>query len=682
MDDKIKIVKEAYEEARSAWSDFMSKMKEDFEFKMSKQWDDATFADLTSRGIPALVINLILKNINLISGYQRQNKPDIRVLPIETSDEYTAEVLSRVVKWVMMDRNGDFVVSDAFKDAIIGGLAWLHPYMSFDSDYLNGDILLRKASPFEILPDPFFTERDLSDCDYIFRHRKISKTKLKKLFPKFKKQIDAMKGSMSDDVAFSENATVPSDQGNKILVVEYWYRDYDDVTVVVNTIDETDSYQWTESKDELKEFLEANPLYVSTTKSMPVIKLIQLVGDDLVVYDGPNPYGSNEFPFIPILCFYESSYSEWVHKLQGIVRPLKDLQREKNKRRSQAMQSINAMPGAGWMVEKNAVDDPNVLRELGGTQKIVELNPGRMGGIQPIAPPAIPASYIEMERMFSEDITLVGANPDLLGQILERGAAGITIQLRQKQGLTAIQEVFDSLSFSMRVLGRRMIEYIVKHFSEDKIKRILGDDYIFGAKIKGLEEQLKMIVQQQIQVPQIQPQISESDENAYALTSDEGKQILEEQKKNEQMLAMEQSVNQQMEQQQMQFQEVKRQLDAAKAEEQAFWDNFDRMRDGARFDCAVDETINSSTYRAATLSMLTQLAQYKMPVPFEMILEYMDLPKSAKEKWKQMAAQQQQAAMLQQMAVQNMRGAIPGNAGAVTGETPLETGMQIDPRLQ
>jgi len=678
MDDRVTLVKEAYNEARSAWEGFMSLMKEDFDFKMSEQWSSKDLKELNDKGVPALVINLILKNINLVSGYQRQNKPDIRVIPIETSDEYTAEVLSRCIKWIMMDRNGDFTVSDAFKDAIIGGLSWLNPYVDFDHDYLNGDIMLKKESGFGILPDPHFTERDLSDCDYIIRHRRLSKIKLKKLYPKYKKEIEALTGSFADDSGFREDVVVPSDRGNKIMVVEYWYRDYETATVVVNTVDETDSYQWNDSKGDLKMFLDANPLYVSAQKEIPVMKLITIVGDDLITYDGPSPYGGDDFPFIPIFCFYESACADWDKKLQGLVRPLKDLQREKNKRRSQAMQAINTMPNAGWYAEKNAVDDINVLKELGGSQKIVELNPGKMGSVAPIPPPQIPASIVEMERMFSEDMTLVGANPDLLGQILERGAAGITIQLRQKQGLTAIQEVFDSLSYSLRTLGRRMIRYVVENFSEDKIKRILGDDYIYGQRIKDIEKQIKAVVQQQIQIPDMPAPVGEDDEAVFQALSPEGKELMMGQKRDEQMSGIEQSVNAQMKQQQDSIQALKMQLDEVRAEEKEFWDNFDRMRDGARFDCAVDETISSPTYRASILSMLTQLAQYKQPVPFEMILEYMDLPKSAKEKWKNMAAAQQQAQLLQELAVSNMRGAIPGNPQAVTGGTPLETGMNVN----
>lgn len=651
-DELLQEVLTAYDEAKSAWSGFFSECKEDWKFKMSDQWSESDKSILKSKNLPMLSINHIFKNINLLSGYQRQNRGEIKVFPIEGSDEMKAEVLNQVIKWILVDKNVNFTVSDAFKDNLVGGIGWLHPYLIFDDDPLCGDIVVKKISPFDILPDPHFTERDLSDCDYIIRHRKVSKNKLKRLYPKYAKQIGDMKGSPVDK-EYTENTDVPSDQGNHLRVIEYWYRVYEEVTTLFNASDPEDSWIWDGSKGELKEFLAANPDIVSIKSTKPLIKLATIVSDTLMVYDDYSPHGGSTYPFIPIFGYYESSYSDWQLKLHGVVRVLKDLQREKNKRRSNVMAALNTMPHSGWMMEKGAVDDKAVLAQSAGAGKIIERNPGK--ALEKIPTPEVPMSLIQMETMFDNDIQVVGNNPDMLGQMSDKGAPGVVLQLRQRQGLTSVQELFDSLSDAQRALGRRLIDMIVRNFTTQKIKRILGDDFIYTKQIKELQSQAKALMDQVPVVPDIPMEVTPEDEQIYQVASEGARQVLEEQKVQERDLKQDYAVQKQIfavKQQQILLQN---QIKKLQEEEAAFWEDFDKVKNSARFDVTIDETISSQTYRASTLVMLTQMQQYGLPVPPSMILDYMELPKSAKDRYLKEMQQQQAAMAQQQMAMQQMK---------------------------
>jgi hypothetical protein len=71
----------------------------------------------------------------------------------------------------------------------------------------------------------------------------------------------------------------------------------------------------------------------------------------------------------------------------------------------------------------------------------------------------------------------MGLNADLLGMSGQQGgsgmnAPGITVQMRQKQGLAAVQSLFDNLSGAKRALGNYMIKMIVDNFTPEKITRI------------------------------------------------------------------------------------------------------------------------------------------------------------------------------------------------------------------
>jgi len=652
MDDELKKeILTSYDEAKSAWSGYITECKEDWKFKMSDQWSATDKAILSAKNMPMLSINHIFKNINLLSGYQRQNRGEIKVFPIEGSDEMKAEVLNMVIKWILVDKNVNFTVSDAFKDSLIGGIAWLHPYLVYDDDPINGDIIVKKISPFDILPDPHFTERNLSDCDYIIRHRKVSKNKLKRLYPKYSKEIQEMKGAPIDKYELTENTVVPSDQGNHLLVIEYWYRDYEEQTILVNTTDPEDTEKWDKSKGELKDFLTQNPDIAAIKNTVPIMKLAVMIEDSLIVYDGNSPFKGGDYPFIPIFSFYESSYSDWKLKLHGMVRPLKDLQREKNKRRSNIMAAIQTMPHSGWIMDRNAVDDKAVLAQSAGAGKIIEKNPGK--ALEQIRPPDVPMSLIQMETMFDNDIQVVGNNPDMLGQMSDKGAPGVVLQLRQRQGLTSVQELFDSLSDAQRTLGRRLIDMIVRNFSTQKIKRILGDDFQYTKQIKELQAQLKELSKQVPVVPDIPIETTPEDDIVYQNVSPQAQQIFEDQKMQERDVRQEHAVQKQIYAVRQQAMLIKNEMKNLQAEEQAFWVDFDKVKNTARFDVTVDETIGSQTYRASILTMLTQMKQYGMYVPDAMILDYMELSKSAKDRY--LKEMQQQQAMMQQQQMAQMQ---------------------------
>ena len=657
LNDRVKEVNTAKAEAISGWQSYFDECREDWKFKMGDQWSDKDKTELSIKNLPMLSINHIFKNINLVKGYQRQNRSEMKVRPIEGSDEMTAEVLNMVIKWILVDRNVNFTISDGFGDAAIGGLGWLNPYLNFDKDPLNGDIVVKKVSPFNILPDPHFTERDLSDCDYIIRYQRVSKQKLKRLYPKYKEEIEKITGSITRNDGMAEDVIVPSDNGNVVNVVEYWHRVYEDVTMVVNTNDPEDMEMWDGSKGDLNEFLATSPDLTSIKMTKPVMRLAIVVEEKLLVYDGYSPLGGSDYPFIPIFCFYESSYSDWDLKLHGLVRPLKDLQREKNKRRSQIMQAINTMPHSGWIADRGAVDDRAELAKAAGAGRIIFKNPGK--SLEPIRPPEVPMALIQMETASDNDIQIVGANPDMLGQMNERGAPGVTIQLRQKQGLIAIQEIFDSLSDAQRELGRRLVEMIVRNFPTEKIKRIIGDDFVFTQKIKELQAQLKELSQNVPIVPDIPIEVTPEDEEIHKQASPMAKQIMEEDIQNEREVQQEYAVQQQMMQVKQQMMLIKNEIAKIEAEESEFWKNFEKVKNTGRFDISIDETAASPTYRASIRGDLMQMQQYGMPVPPEMMLDNMEIPKTVKDKYIKLIKEQQmmQAQMAQMQAAPKQQAA-------------------------
>lgn len=466
--EHITVVQECF----SKWKPLFDEMKDDYRMKLGDQWKDEDAAYLQSKGRPALVINHTKKQIDTIAGHQRQNSADIKVFPVEADDEQMAEIYSKTIKWTMNNMGANYYASLAFEDAITGGIGWLAPDMEYHKDMLNGDIIMKRVSPFRVMIDPFFEDPLLTDAEYVIYFNYITKQKAKAIYPQFAGEIDSMSSAQSFGVL-----APTGDLKGKVLVSERWYRTYEKRKFLVNltTGDVLETTQ--ENADAIAQAIQVGMQngyqYDEIQRDVPVMRNCTVLNDRVLVEDGVAPVSMSMFPYIPILSYYDASYNDLKWKIQGLVRCLKDPQREKNKLRSKFMAAVNTMPFGKIAVEKGSIDSPQALLNNEDANEIIEVNQGKSMP-QQIMLQQFPAALFQLEQNFSEEMRTIGMNADLLGIMQEKGAAGVTVQLRQKQGITSIQALFDNLSQSKRMLGKYMIELINQNYTPEKLQRITG----------------------------------------------------------------------------------------------------------------------------------------------------------------------------------------------------------------
>jgi hypothetical protein len=70
--------------AEEAESEIRSLALEDLEFRAGKQWPDAVSQERQRDGRPCLVINRIPQFIQQVTNDQRQNRPSIKVHPVDS----------------------------------------------------------------------------------------------------------------------------------------------------------------------------------------------------------------------------------------------------------------------------------------------------------------------------------------------------------------------------------------------------------------------------------------------------------------------------------------------------------------------------------------------------------------------------------------------------------------------
>lgn len=460
-------VVKGFEDTAREWRSTFQEFEEDFKFKLGDQWSAGEREKMKKR--PMVVLNRILKTVKVITGFQSQNFADITVLPEESSDTDRAQVYSHVIKWLISQRSNKRHICDAFSDGVTCGLGWISVDLVYENDLVNGDIVIGHPSPFSIMPDPTFGEPDLSDAQYVYRHAWLTKDQAKIMYPEATAVINEVK---EEDPKDSDTPQSPRKKGAKrILVIEKWYRTVEERKTVLdrNTMEVVDV------TDMDPMLIEAQfPGSSIITKNIPTIKLTTVAKGGGILYDGDHPHKTDEFPFVPVFGYYDSSYNDLTLRMQGIVRALKDPQREKNKRRSQIMQSVLSMPYGGLMYQDGAFDKlPDWDVTKGGVKFLRVLD---FSKIKEIKAAELPNSIVSLEQMSDQDMVTIGPNPDILGDQMSKSEPGINIQLRQKQGMMAVQEFFENLSFAKKTLGRYLIKMVNANFETEKIVRITGAD--------------------------------------------------------------------------------------------------------------------------------------------------------------------------------------------------------------
>lgn len=476
MDDALKDIADARKESWQKYGRFLDQAEEDQKVALGDQWKPGDKSKLAKEGRPALNINLVGKGCRVISAQQRQNPMDIAYYPVDGTDQAGADVYTKTSKWLFTNGRYAMTRNLAFDDTIYTGIGWMVPEMCYDYDPLYGDIILNHDSIYSILPDPYLTKMDLEDCDYIIRQKFLSKNKVKSLHPKHAKDIENMDGgkAISDfkKVVYSED---------KLYVTERWYRDYEDIKILMNP-DTMESMVWNGTENDLRAKMAINPNLQNARmleRKIPVIKLQIGINDDLLVHDGdvPDGYSLTKYPFIPLWGFFTPHYNEddWHMKLFGYARALIDSQREKNKTRSILMDILNRSLRGRFFYEKGAIVD---VEKINGTRgDPIEIESGYWEKFKEMQSPSIDSAMVQMEQMHTQDMKEEGLNPDLL--MVEGGSAASaptsSLELRRQQGMMPVQPLFDNLAYGNRQLGNYNID-LINMWPKAKLQKIIGDD--------------------------------------------------------------------------------------------------------------------------------------------------------------------------------------------------------------
>jgi hypothetical protein len=471
--DVIQDFGEAYERAYMLWNTYYAEAYKDLSYYLGNQWSLEELAYLNNQRRSSFTYNKIRRVINLVQGFQRKNRLATIASPVQDAATNTADILSDTIQAVMTQADGYEMISDAFKGSLTTGLSFISPYMDYRDDPVSGDIKFHLDEWNAVILDPFFTKRDLSDCGFVARRKFMGRTDVISLHPDKEDLIMALPwGSRDDKFTYMPFARQWGMQ--KLLnYTEYWKTVWEtkDVIVDMNT---GETQEWKGDRKRLRLIKDMVPDIELIRKPVRSVEL-GVICEGQLLYYGKDPMGMDDYSFVPFMSIFEPSYDLYTWKLQSLVRILRDPQTEINKRRSKMVDSIDAQLNSGWIAKTGAVSNNASLFKSGNGQVIFLKPEAQMTDIQRIEPPQIPASMFQLEAEFQNDIMeIAGVNAELFGQSENDKVetAGILAKQRQAAGLVNLQDIFDGLRQSQKILGQKTMKLIQKNFTPEKIRQM------------------------------------------------------------------------------------------------------------------------------------------------------------------------------------------------------------------
>lgn len=469
-DDKelLERLKAYYNEAKEVHDEWLEKAEEDMEFYAGQQWDEDIAEKLKSEDRPVLTLNNIRTYVRLLTGYEQKTRYDRKIIPITGGDRKKAEILTGLIKQIENENEAPFLISDMYKEGLIAGRGWLK--IDIDDDYEPlGEITYEGVSSEEILVDPYHRRYDMLDARYLIRDYVLDEEDLISLIPEAEDEIRA----------FSEDSEDSTEGRRRVTAHEFWYRTFEKRYFLID-----------QAKDEVTEIdkgdIQAEQMVQQDPESFSIIEkkmktmrfCVTLgVGNDIMIQKGVSPFNHKYFPYVNYYAEFVRKFKDMKADWLGIVRDLKDPQREKNKRRSQYLDKLNREIASGYMYEYGAIQNTEPLSKLAKRPWYeIIVKPGMWGKVQKLENRPVDAALLQLDEIADKDFRdISGVNPALLGQTEGSRESGKATALRQQQGIVMLAPYQENMRLTLKIITSICLSLIGQAYSVARMARILVD---------------------------------------------------------------------------------------------------------------------------------------------------------------------------------------------------------------
>lgn len=474
-DDLLSEGRTAFERCQDAESDNRQAALDDIRFsRLGEQWPRTIEQQRRNEQRPCLTINKMPAFIRQVVNDSRQNKPSIKVHPVDSNaDPKTAEVINGLIRNIEYTSNADVAYDTAIEASVSGGFGYWRVGMDYAyEDTFEMDLSIeRVANQFSVYGDPDSMCADSSDWNVAFVVEPMRKAE-------FKAKYGSKKNADGDavDVDFESDAWANAGvwiEDETVMVAEWWKREPIEKEIVKLSNGHVYAAEDLEQDMDLQALIEAGTLQVVGTRKTRSHKVTQIIMSGADILEKNDWHGC----YIPIIPVYgDEIVVEGKRYFQSLIHSAKDAQRMFNYWRTTSTELVALAPRVPWIGRKGTFDSDVDRWATANTTSHSFLE---FDTEQPIRQPLDvgPAAGALQEALNASDDmkAIIGIYDASLGA-RSNETSGKAIMARQREGDVATFHFIDNLARAIRHTGRILIDLIPKVYNAERVIRVLGED--------------------------------------------------------------------------------------------------------------------------------------------------------------------------------------------------------------
>lgn len=461
--------KEAYKLGIDAERDNRDTYIEDYRFaRLDEHWPEDVLKQRQADSKPSLTIPRLPPFIRQIVNDSRQNRPRIRVKPVDSfADPKTALVLDGLILNIEQASNAAVAYDTAIDCAVSGGFG----YFRVDVEYANDAAfdkelrINRIANPLSVVGDPYSQAADSSDWNSAFVTSLMTKDEFGR------KYKDAAPSSWfeTDYHGIDESWM----NGDEIMIAEWWQREEVEKTLIKLSDGRTmfeDVYM--KQAEDLMMYGIQPTGEMRKTKGYKVMQHLMTGAEVLETTEWAGCY----IPIIPV--YGEELNIEGKRIFRSLIASAKDAQRRYNYWVSAATEIVALAPKVPFIgTERSFSLEPEKWATINTrTHSHIAIPSGEQPPQkQPLDGGQAIGAMSQALAASDEIKAILGMYDASLGQ-RSNETSGKAIMARQKEGDTGTFHFIDNLSRAIQHAGRILVDLIPAVYTPGMMVRILGQD--------------------------------------------------------------------------------------------------------------------------------------------------------------------------------------------------------------
>lgn len=445
---------------------------EDLRFFVSDQWDEGVRARREAARKPVLTIDRLNAFVAQIVGNRRLNETTIKILPDNGGTEATARVREGLVRSIQKISRADIAYDTTMLNTAVCGIGNFQCYLDYENDDVFEQKICISAIPnaLAVVWDRMLTDPTGSDAGHVFVVDSLPRDYFKQKYP----------WAQPADIEFVSASSVYPTLGDwvtqdNVRVVSFWRMRTRKRTLALMqtgaTVDITDD-----------KTPETTAQIITRPDGTPIMREVDRKYAEMYLCSGTDILeGPYELQISRVPVFRVPAWEAWVGETKhrwGLVRKMKDAQRQHNYMRSAVMEKIMQSPRAVWTASAEAVagrekdwrnshlsDDPLLIYNGDAGQPPVRTPPAQVEN-----------ALLTMAELTTQDLKDVSNIHEANLGMPSNEVSGVAIQARQRVSDTGTVIYHDNLNAAIEQCGMVINDLIPTVYDTPRIIRVLGED--------------------------------------------------------------------------------------------------------------------------------------------------------------------------------------------------------------